>query len=544
MMLKLLIHKFIILIVFLTGFSSVVEALPYRSQHNKRIVRKTRFSKTHKQRKIERLYRHRRLHFYRKFAKNNNIILKKTSKKKQTINFKLAMKKVHFPKIKKLEGVQKLPPRQDANKSIRSLASVYEIAKKRNLDLKMLRQRLIQANLMKAKAWAALKPTLQLQGNYTRNQKEVTFDPTKGLTSALGALPLPPETKKQLTYQQSEPTVMTPLNQLSLNLRLNWNFFNLQTLPLIQSVYLGYRQIRQNVKQTKRDLLFTIARAYYNTLLADGLINITRRAWLSSYKHYSIALERYNAGLWTEVKVMRAKLDVVKAHQNWLNARNSLNNMRLSLAALLNLKEFPYRSLQPSHIKMPTGNVKEWLKQAHLHRLELKTKRLAIKIAHKKITQVWMKFFPTVALGSAFRMSNSGGFSGDKTQWNVSLTAKFPIYLGGSRYVELRENHSKLRQAQLDFIKTQRNIDKEVKQVALNLSNAKATLRVARTQLKIAERTHELYQQRYRSGLATPVAVSDAQTQLMSAQISYLRVKLNLDLVLLALQRAIGAYRP
>ncbi len=530
-MTKSSISRLVGLILLVMSFGNPLEALPYRSHRHS--------TRSHKK---KRLLFHKPLIFQRKFAQTQT---KKTVKNalKTTATIKTTIAPSSTLQAT-LSNVPKLPPREDTSQEVRSLRWVYKRATRGNLDLKMLRQRLVQAKLMKEKAWAILKPSLMLQAGYTRHQAEVTFDPMKGLTSALSKLPIPPSSKKDLTSQKSDPVVITPLNQLTLALQLNWNFFNLQSIPMLQSVDLGYHQALQNAKRIRRDLLFNLTRAYYNTLLAEGLVSITRQSWQNSYNHFQIALERYKAGLWTELKVMRAKLDVVKARQNWLNARNSLRKTKLSLAALLNIKKFPYQTARPKPIALPDKSREDWLKIARRHRLELKVKKLALSIARKKITQIWMKFFPTVSLGSGFRMSNSGGFSGDKTQWNISLNAKFPIYLGGSRYVELREAHSKYRQAQIDYEKTQRNIAKEIDQVLLDLRNAKATLLVARTQLQIAQRSFLLYQQRYKAGLATPVALSDAQTQLMAAQIAHLRAKLNLDLVALSLQRAAGLFHP
>jgi outer membrane protein TolC len=118
------------------------------------------------------------------------------------------------------------------------------------------------------------------------------------------------------------------------------------------------------------------------------------------------------------------------------------------------------------------------------------------------------------------------------------------LYSGGTRHLELREAYSKVLQAKLEMAKATRKVDNEVTQAYIGLGNAKIALQVAKKQLKLAKRSFELTEARYKTGVATPVEVSDALTALQSARIATLREELNFELAILQLRRAVGLFNP
>lgn len=415
----------------------------------------------------------------------------------------------------------KLPPRFDNSYARTNIENVYKQLGRNNLDLRILRERVIQSEIARAKAWSIIKPQLSLQGSYTRNEVEAAFNnPLTG-----------------------DNIVITPQNQLAFQLQLQWAFLNFQSIPVLQIAYMAVEQVGHTAKQVRREVTFAAARAYYGILLADGLVDITRRSWEASREHLRISIARYNAGVAPELLVTRAQLDLAVARQNWIQAQNGLRNARLAMALLLNRKSFPFRPQRPAPPQLPAGGLSEWMHQARMKRPELQASRIAVRIASKQITSVWMKFLPTVAVLGKFSGINAAGFAGQTTQWSVTLAATLNIYSGGTRYLELKEAHSKYRQARLELAKSRRSIGNEIRQGNIALRNAKVALQVARKQLGLARRSYQLTQERYKTGVATPVEVTDALTALRSAEIRVLQETLNREVAILTVRRAIGVFR-
>lgn len=413
-----------------------------------------------------------------------------------------------------------LPPRFDADYPKITLDRVLLMLQHNNLDLRILRERVVQSEIARAKAWVMLKPQLALSGSYTRNEVEASFNN--------------PLTGTDIVILQQ--------NQLNAQLQLKWAFFNLQAIPILQIAYMAVEQVGQTAQQVRREMLYAATRAYYGILLTDGLVDITRRSWETTREHLRISIARYRAGVAPELLVTRARLDLSVAYQNWIQAKNGLRNARLAMALLLNRDTFDYRPQRPSPPQLPTGGKEQWLQVAQQQRLELKVSQMAMNIAEKQITNAWMAFVPTVAVVGSLAATNAAGFTGQNTQWSVTLAATLNLYSGGSRYLDVKEAHSKYRQARLEFAKSHRQISNEILQSEIAIRNARIALQVAQEQVALTQRNYQLTQERYKTGVATPVEVSDALTALRSSEITLLREALNEELAVLGLLRAIGLF--
>jgi outer membrane protein TolC len=436
-----------------------------------------------------------------------------------------------------------LPQRSDQGQPRISLAEVYRLARQNNLDLRILRERVVQAEIMRAKAWVILKPQLQIQGSYTRNDTEVVFDIASSFKPLIDSMPEPFKSQIKNSMGSAEPMVISPQNQLGFQLQLQWAFFNLQSIPILQIAYLAVEQVGHTAHQVRREILFAATRAYYGILLTDGMVDISRRLWQNSREHLRIAQARYRAGVAPELMVTRAMFDVAKARQSFIQAENGLQNAKLAMALLLNRPHFNFRPIRPQQPSLPEGDFNRWQEIAIQQRPELKASRIAIEIAQKQIHTSWMKFLPTVALIGTLRGSNATGFSDQYTQWSVMLAAQLQLYSGGSRYMDLQEAFSKLRQSRLELAKNSAQINNEIRQAELSLSNTQVALQVAQQQLRLAQRGLHLTEVRYKAGMATPVEVSDALIGLQSSEIQVLQESLSRELSILSLQRAIGKFR-
>lgn len=421
------------------------------------------------------------------------------------------------PKVKLSKT--KLPPATPLLLPKQSLQQVYQLAKKSNVDLRILKQNLVLAEIASARAWIALRPRVGLSGSYNRNQFEVIVN-TGPNTSA----------------------VITPKDRFDLGVQMSWTFMDFTTIPNVQVAALSKKLTGKTVQQTKRELYYSISRTYYSVLLAEGTLRSARESWQNALQHLEISQARLQAGMTTNLATMQAKLDVARAQQSWFNARNQLRNTKLTLALLLGLKTFPYSAQRPNKPNLPSGKMGRWLELARKQRTELASKRLSLAIATKKLQSQWLTYLPTATLSGGVSLTNATGFAGQAANWSLGVSLQWALYNGGARTSAIREGYANLRKAQLDYQKEQQAIDNEVRKAYLDLQNATMAVDIARRNAELAEQTYRLRQQRYKAGMATPVSVSDANTLLLNAKINMLRESLNRELIVLRLRRAVGQF--
>lgn len=474
------------------GLPSWSQATPHSRQHRPTLSGKQNKAKTHRKRRWKRLDLRPRVQKQRRVAQGNTSV-------------KLSAKK--------------LPPATPLNMPKQTLVQVYELAKKTNIDLRILKQNLVLAEIAQSRAWVALRPRVNLQGTYTRNQFEV-------------AVNTGPNTR----------AVISPKDRFDLNVQMSWTFMDFKTIPSVQVANLSKKLTGKTVKQTKRELYYSIARSYYSVLLAEGTLKSAREAWQNAIEHLEISQARLKAGMSTNLATMQAKLDVARAQQSWFNARNQLRNTKLTLALLVGRKTFPFSAQRPNAPKPPAGKMNSWLDKARSNRTELVSKRLAVSIANKRLQTSWLAYLPTATLTGGVGLTNATGFAGQVAQWSLGVSLQWALYNGGSRTASIREGYANLKKAELEFQKERQAIDNEVRKAYLDLQSATLSVEIARKNAELAKQTYKLRQQRYKAGMATPISVSDANTQLLNANINLLRQSLNRDLIVLRLRRAVGQF--
>lgn len=397
-----------------------------------------------------------------------------------------------------------------------SLAQVLGMAQKSNVDLQLLRKRLKLAEIARARAWVALRPTFGATASYTRNQVPVEFN---GAT-------------------------ITPQNQLDFNLQMNWTFLNLQIIPGINAANMQAKQTKEQARQTKRELYFSVVRGYYNILLTQGSVDIAKRSLGLAQQTLETAKTRVKAGVATPINEAQARLDVARARQQWQGSQNSLRNARLAMALLLGRPTFDYRAARPAAPILPNGQSNDWLLEARRRRSELKSSKLAVSVARQNTQKAWMQYLPTGGLTGGARVTNATGFAGQNVQWNLGVSLNWQIYGGGARALAVKEAHTRYQQSMLELKKMQQKIDNEVRTAAVNLQNARQAATLAQRNASLAKQTYDLQKQRYKSGLATPLDVSNAMNGLFSAEVTYLRERLNQELAVLGVRRVVGVFAP
>lgn len=414
-----------------------------------------------------------------------------------------------------------LPPDTERSRPTKTLSWVYQQAQKRNIRLRILKQELILAQISRAQSWSVLHPTINATGTYTRNQVATVLD-----------------------FGGGDPVETTPQNQLSLGIQMQWKFIDFRAISSIHIAQLVRQQVGRTLAQTRRDLYQSVGESYYNVLLAQGSFHAARNAWKNALQHYKIAQTRTQAGLSTRLAKMQAQLDVVRAQQDWMKTRNQLRNSRLTLALLLGRKQFRFRAIRPKRLSVPKGAIQSWTKHAVRYRHELKAKKLALQIAQKKQHEAWLAFLPTLSLSSGVNVSNAAGFTGQNTQWNLGVNIQWNLYSGGVRTLALRRTTIEVQKARLEYRQLKDTIANQIRTLALNLQNAHSAIHTAQHSTQLARATYQLRQQHYQAGMGTPISISDANKNLLSSEIQYIREVLNREIVTLRLLRAIGVFQP
>jgi outer membrane protein TolC len=402
-----------------------------------------------------------------------------------------------------------------------SLAEALARARAASPDLAILRERVVQASLDVGRAWAQVKPTLNLTASYTRNQDPPpVFGP-------------PPDfvTEGNPNTFQGALVLQVPL-------------FNGRAFPAITTANQLVDVARLTEAEQRIELLLQVAATYYSGVQLRELFRVAFRQGQATRDHAIEAQARFEAGQIQRSAAVRARIDVLRAYEEARRAVFSYLATKSQLAQLLDRRDTAFELESPRDPPPEVqGAFEDLLDRALRDRPEVAAARANEEIASRLTTDAVLQFFPTLSANASYRYNNVEDFSGRNLTWAVTIALTLPLYDGGLRYVALKDAGSRQREARLRTRSQVTRIEDEVRRGQLDLESARALREEADHALVYARENEELVRAQFEAGTATQVEVSDAEAALFQSEATALQQRLAVQLAALRVARAVGAFQ-
>jgi outer membrane protein TolC len=305
---------------------------------------------------------------------------------------------------------------------------------------------------------------------------------------------------------------------------------------------LGRESASLSVGQTKAQLAFDVAQAFYDAALADRIFSIADETLAQATRTLEQTRTKREAGLVSEFELLRAQVDRDTLQAPRVRAGNNRDVAYFRLKQLVDLPlgepiqlaaqlddprlapaaRFATRLAEAE--ATPTPRLRTAVTQADLG-VQANEEGVTIAAAQRK---------PAIAFQSAYGLVNYPstfpGVDDWRTNWTVSLGLQLPILTGGRIKAE-----QTIARADLDGAKARLQLVKELSD--LDDASARASLNAAHAQwettagtIQQAGRAYEIAELRFREGLSTQLELSDARLLLASAQVTRARAARDLQL--------------
>ncbi len=392
-----------------------------------------------------------------------------------------------------------------------------------NLDLQAARTRVTQAKASVWKAWSGHLLQIGVSGAWNQNDRLAAFQLPDGAGGTITATIQP---RTQLAGQaQATQVLLAP-----------------QLWFAIQSAYQAEDATTYGVENTRRDLLFGVAQAYYMVASMRRLVDVAQQLQEMAERQSKDAAVRYKAGTIAKVARLRADIDFSRAEQDLIRARNNYEGARLALAVLLDRKP-DFDVVEPVEPPLPADT--SGLEQAALdNRLDLKAARSQEGVYASLRRSSAMRYLPTVAAFGRATYADPAGLTGAKEAWTVGLSLNWTILDGGLREAELRDTSAKMAEAEFSRRALENRAQAEVRSALLDLESARANTRKAKEQRDLAAENQRLVDVSFKAGAATAVEQADATSALRNAEIQYATEALQAQLAAVRVLRASGTFDP
>jgi len=293
-----------------------------------------------------------------------------------------------------------------------TLEEAINISLKENPSMQKAESYIRQAEEGKNEVRGGLLPRIDVGVNYTRQ----------------GNIPVLDLTPYGVDFVQN---VSSPDNY-KYYVSLTQLLFNYQMLTDYEMAKLNILNMDYQYDITKQSVVYNVSKSYYNVLTGNSLAELTKETVTQYELHLNNSQKLYKQGSVPKYDVLRVDVDLAKAMENDITARNNVelskasfnNSLGINLSSPVNIKEC--LKYEPWKIEY-----KKSLDYALANRPEIKQMDTLLSIAEKKISYAKAEGYPNLTLSSSYYGQNSTLIQ-QANGWNLVVGASLPIFHGGA----------------------------------------------------------------------------------------------------------------
>ncbi len=282
------------------------------------------------------------------------------------------------------------------------------------------------------------------------------------------------------------------------------------------------------VDVTNEQIKANVYKVYYQILAGRKQLESIDANIARITKLYNDTREIFNNGF-------VEKLDVDKAEVTLTNLRTEKikidNQLTVALEGLKLMMGMPSKHQLVLKDSLPEETFKENIVDevyTYTDRKEYQQLELQEKLNEFNIRRYKLSYIPTFSVTgnysrNAFRQQFSF-FKGGEPWFNtafVGLKVSVPVFDGFSRDAKIKKARYELMQTQNNIDNLELSIDNEVQTARLNVRSAVASMDYQKKNMNLAEKVYNQTKLKYEQGLGSNLEITNAQSELTTAQNNY-----------------------
>lgn len=416
-----------------------------------------------------------------------------------------------------------------------TLEDAWSKAETESAELVMATEQRVQSDQATTSAWALVGPKLTLGGNFTLNQRETAFDPSKLFPSDVTDL------IEQFTGEpldMGDPLVINKKHYFDANLAVSQPLFSAQTLAFLRSAKAVRQAGRAGETANRTQIRLGIARVYWGALVARQGERIAAEALEVAKTQADIAAAVVRAGNATAQTELQARIAVTHAERDLLAARARAATANEALARMTGLGADTPLEVPGTPAVGPKSL--DAALEAAADRPEVQAADAQARAAQLQATTADLGWLPRVDGRFIESWSQNTGFSGENTNWMVTVNGTWTLWDGGSRIADGNRAHSAARMAAASADDAHDRVHADVVAAWEERERATASAASAAQERTYAEENLRLANVALAAGTVSFVDAQAAALGLSAAKLTELSEQMAADLATRALIAAIG----
>lgn len=326
------------------------------------------------------------------------------------------------------------------------------------------------------------------------------------------------------------------------SVRLNWQLYSGgRTESQISQAELGLKIADLGTEKTKQQVQLDTTTAYYNVLQARNSVQVSRDTVANLRQHLVNVQAKYQAGAVAKSDLLRSEVELANAEQNLTKAQNALDLAVVSLNNLMGLQQDTELALQDALSETADSRtLEECIESALAKRPEIKQVDANIAIAEESMDIARSSRLPSVNLSGSSSWNDSLVPESSKNHWSANLSASWNLFDGGVTKAKVQAADTGVQKAKEQARQTSDNVQTEVRQAYLSMQEAAKRIETTKSAVAKGEEDLTISQAKYNAGMGTNIEVIDAQLALTQAKNNFTQALYDYNVGKAKLDKAIG----
>jgi hydrophobe/amphiphile efflux-1 (HAE1) family protein len=417
-----------------------------------------------------------------------------------------------------------------------SLEQALHLGFTNNVNIQTAQIEQLKSKFLKQESASYLYPNITGGLGYNRNIKPpVFFFPSFDADPNTGALII---NDKKLV-----PVNAASDNVYDLRTTFTMPIYNQNIIKGLQIAKLNEKLQNENFRLTKVQIGDEIQIAYFNTLLAEEQKKVAEKSIASAERNLLFIKSQFEQGLVKASDTLTVYINVESMKAGLLRTKNAIKQSENLLKYLIGLP------IETSIQLTDSLSFKEMMKEGKnidfMLRPEFRINMLNADIAKKQISMERSRYLPDLQFISQYQIltqANDFQFRDYKypQAFFVGIQLNVPIFDGFRTNSKVQFAKAQLRQTEIQQTDMKNKINLEVQNAIDNLNEAKANYELQSNLIKSTQQNLDLVTDRWRQGLLRFIEVSEAELELIKAQITQTGALHQYKLAQIAYQRALG----
>lgn len=337
------------------------------------------------------------------------------------------------------------------------------------------------------------------------------------------------------------PNIVGPFNFIDLRAFLTQRLADVNAIRTYRSSREAQRAAEFSVADAREMVVYVVTSAYLQVLAEAARVDSAKVQVDSAQTIYQEASDRFSAGLSARIDATRSQVELQTQQQRLTAERAEFAKEKIGLARLIGLSTAQEYTLSDKMPYAPLENItlEQALALAVQNRADLKAAEAQVRSAQYARGAATAEHYPRLSAIGDYGVIGVNPSQSHGT-FDFSAQLLFPIWAGGRTHGDVVQAEATLKQRRAEYESTRERVEADVRRAYLDLNAAAELVRVAQSRRDLAHDQLTQSTDRFNSGVADTVEVTQAQEVVASAESDYISDLNAHNMAKASVARAIG----